>query len=111
MREYYRADFSKSPEVCHCCGNPVFRDEVFNVLSGLQRRIFSVVKRAGQAGIPRRDIKDIVYANDPSGGPDTNTISVAVCQMKPRLARFGLTIVSRGHSGYVLRTLDQVSSP
>lgn len=57
--------------VCKCCGFPIVADEVGVVLTPLQRRIFNVVKRAGNAGIPSRDIIDIIYQNDINGGPNS----------------------------------------
>lgn len=99
-------------EVCPCCGNPMPDDSVLGALTPLQKRVFSAIKRAGQAGVPGTQLMGIVYAGDPTGGPDNrNIIAVVAKQMNPRLERFGLKLVGkRGHGGfYVLRTLEQIA--
>jgi hypothetical protein len=81
--------------VCQHCGHPLPEAEVLLDLTISQRRIYQVVKSAGQAGICRRDIFDAVYRDDPNGGPDSlNVINVQKTKMKRRLAKHGLKIES-----------------
>lgn len=111
MRDYYKPKYVVQVDVCHCCGMPIPGDKVLDALTGLQQRVFTAIKRAGQAGIAGPRLMDVVYADDPSGGPDNpNIISVVATQMNPRLERFGLKLVGkRGPGGgFVLRTLEQV---
>lgn len=100
-------------KTCECCGHPLPDDSVLGALTPLQRRVFTAIKRAGRAGIPSRELMDIVYANDPTGGPaSTNIIAVVARQMKDRLAPFGLTLRGRvGRGGYyTLETLGEANA-
>lgn len=95
--------------VCKCCGHPLPPDEIGKALTPLQYRIFNVIKRAGPAGIAARDIMDIVYADDPTGGPEyLNIIPVVVHQMRGRLAKLDLAIRCRRGPGatYKLEKLN-----
>lgn len=99
-------------EVCPCCGHPVLDiDDVLTALTPLQKRVFKAIKRAGAGGVPGPQLMDIVYADDPTGGPEsTNIIAVVAKQMNSRLVRFGLKLVGKRGAGgfYTLKTLEQV---
>ena len=93
-----------SIKVCQCCGHPLPPDNVLQALTPLQQRIFLAIKRAGPGGIGSRDIMDIVYANDPTGGPEsTNIVPVVVKHMRDRLAPHGLAIRGRRGPGALYR--------
>jgi hypothetical protein len=65
----------------------------------MQRRIFELVRKAGQAGITRREMMEAIYAHDPNGGPENeNIVNVQRARMRDKLAARGLRIVSnKGH--------------
>jgi DNA modification methylase len=78
-------------------------------LSPLKARIFDVLWRNWRTGrlITRDQMMDLVYANDPNGGPESeNIISVQVGLTREAIAPFGLTI--KGRIGYSLTTLEGV---
>jgi len=94
--------------LCKTCGHPIIADEVGIVLTPLQRRIFNIVKAAGTAGLTARDIVEMVYSNDPAGGPiSPNVISVVCNQMNKRLAQFSLAVKGTPHrGGFTLQRLQ-----
>lgn len=82
-------------KICACCGHPLPDESVEADLSPAQARMFKIIKRAGSGGIAVKDIMDILYANDPSGGPDSrNIICVMAKNMRKRLELAGLTIAA-----------------
>jgi hypothetical protein len=94
---------------CKCCGHPLPDEGVLAALTPLQRRVFTAIQRAGPAGVPASQLMDIVYADDPTGGPvSTNIISVVANQMKPRLIPFGVQLRGKRGAGgyYVLEKLE-----
>jgi hypothetical protein len=91
-------------DVCKCCGHPVVADEIARELPPVCQRIFLAVKAAGTRGITTRRIAQIVYADDPHGGPESNSISVLISQsINPRLRNHGLVIRARRGPGAVVR--------
>src|SRR3954469_9602221 len=99
--------------VCKCCGHPIVSDEIWVVLTPLQRRIFNIVKRAGTAGISGKDIMEDVYANTINGGPDsTNIIAVVANQANRRLEQFSLKIQGRRGPGglFTIERLKRVAA-
>lgn len=97
-------------EACKCCGHPLAPKDAVNVLTPLQQRIFTCVRRAGTNGIASRDVFDIVYQDDANGGPENmNIISVVANQANRRLAPFGLKITGKRGPGGRL-TLQRVPS-
>jgi hypothetical protein len=90
---------AKTVKTCECCGHPLPEQHATLGLTRTQLRIFQIVEKAGRAGIPRRDLMDVVYANDINGGPESeNILNVHRTNMNRRLSPHGLTIsVSRGH--------------
>jgi hypothetical protein len=95
-------------KTCECCGHPV---PPYNTLKGLtpaQQRILEVVEKAGQAGISRRDIMDVVYRDDPAGGPASpNVLNVQKTKMQAVLQSYGLKIASEG-GHYSLWRLEKI---
>lgn len=100
---------------CPCCGAPV-RIEPWEAaledLTPMQRRIAEAV--AKRPGLRRAELTDLVYAQDPDGGPMTADSSVAsqISRMNQRLGRHGFRIASRhggGYLGYSVRPV-QVSA-
>lgn len=96
-------------KICQCCGHPLPEYGVRAVLTNLQLRIFDAVAHAGQAGIPAQRIMDVVYADDPSGGPEShNIIAVVRRQMEPQLMAYGLKIKTRRGPGSPHWTLEKL---
>ena len=94
--------------MCKCCGHPLPSDAVEQGLSPLEIRIYRAVKRAGQAGITVPDLTEIVYNDDPNGGPEsTNTIAVMKIRLNKKLASRKLVIHSTLGRGalYILKAL------
>ncbi len=73
-------------------------------LSRTERRIWNIVRRF--PGLPAQDIANMVYADDPDGGPlgATETVRVHVRGINRRLAVVGQCISGQrnGHNGYRL---------
>ena len=90
---------------CPCCGAPVRVEawkKALSVLTPQQRRIAEIV--ASRPGIRMIEVADLVYADDPDGGPEWAEASLAVqtCRANARLAPFGFAIrAGRGcRNGY-----------
>ncbi len=100
--------------ICPCCGHRVI-DEMLPEglqLSNLQRRIFSIVQRAGPSGIPADVLVERVYANDPNGGPLTarRSVYVTICKLNSKLLDYKMVLRANGggHGSfgeYVLKRL------
>lgn len=94
---------------CPHCGHPMPPDEIVASLAGKQRAIYQVIARAGSLGISTTEIIDVVYANDPNGGPTWNAVSATVSIINRKIGRFGLAIKSEkgwGVSCYRLLALE-----
>jgi len=65
-------------------------------LSRLQAKVFDLLWSRRNRGISlsAREMMDLVYADDPSGGPESeNIVSVVIAtHLKPKLTAFNLTI-------------------
>lgn len=91
---------------CPHCGRPMvpaagpFDDHP------VKRRIYDCLRRHPH-GVSRDGIIEYVWANDPSGGPESyNTVAVHVCAMRKALKSAGLTIKSRGGPGALYRLVS-----
>ena len=103
---------------CPCCGQKVEGDGGLSwdvnrrILTGrgqmvhipeMRARIFDALWRARKHGTPlsQAQLMDIVYADDPSGGPESrNIISVQMLHLKKLIAPFNLTVTR--YTGYLL---------
>lgn len=103
---------------CPCCGRAI--DEMADlrwnmqtrVLSGhgrtvalspIRARMFGALWKNFKSGRPveRQEMMSVVYADDQSGGPESdNIISVQVVHLKKQIRPFGLSV--KGRSGYQL---------
>ncbi len=85
---------------CPCCGQVVtdyiwLANGLFT-LGAMQRRLVDVLRKAPD-GIPVGRVKELLYSNDPNGGPETNNIiAVMAAQINRKMAKHGLRIRSRG---------------
>jgi hypothetical protein len=83
-------------KLCPTCGHPQASDEIAALLSGKQRRLYEIVRKAGTEGIAAKDIMRMLYADDPTGGPETcNIISVFANKANQKIAGKGLKIHAR----------------
>lgn len=78
-----------------------------------ERAILAIVNAAGQHGISTTDLFDRLYADDPSGGPDSwlNVVHVRIHVLNKKLKAARKEIRSTGHGrdgpwNYVLRNLS-----
>jgi hypothetical protein len=84
---------ARFPKVCSQCGHPLADPDRYG-LYPTQRRVFDVIARSGRAGVTRRDILALAWAEDPNGGPSTPTVvSVHVRAINLKIAPHGLVIV------------------
>lgn len=81
---------------CACCGQIIPpADHPFRNAE-VKRKIYDAISKHPE-GLNRKTIVDLVYGDDPDGGPENmNVISVHVKKMNPRLAPQGLRITSTG---------------
>jgi hypothetical protein len=96
--------------ICPCCGQEVTpkgrlqafaaRRQSAPLTGGVLR-----VLMAARTPIPLRDLVSAVYANDPSGGPDSadQCVRIAIHRLRPQLRDIGWTIQRHGWSGYALQ--------
>jgi hypothetical protein len=88
---------------CPGCGRPLPRDNLG--LPHIKRRIYELVSR--HPGISAEHLCELVWADDPSGGPESGrkAIHVHVNQLNRRLAVFGIAVRGSLTAGYQLRVL------
>jgi hypothetical protein len=71
-------------------------------LPAIKQRIFEAVKR--RPGISAEELRVIVWADDPNGGPeDRKVLHVHVNQLNQLLAAHGIMVRSQG-GGYQIRS-------
>ena len=70
----------------------------------LYRRLYEIVRDAGDYGVTWDDLARRLYAHRSDGGPASNCIKQVIsARINPRLAKFGLVIpCGRGQSFYRL---------
>lgn len=91
-------------EVCKCCGHPIASDEIAAVLPGKQRRLYEIVRDAGQLGVSCGTVMDRLYADDINGGPEShNVVQVQAMHVNRKLRAFGIAVRGRGGPGSVYR--------
>lgn len=87
---------------CETCGQILPETEFDGLkLHPNQQRLFDIVKRAGSGGILSTDLFDLLYRDDPNGGPDTGmqTLYTRISLLNVKLRRFGYVIRAPGGSG------------
>lgn len=80
--------------LCKCCGHPVPLDDVAATLTGKARKLYEIITAAGRVGITRDRAADLLYADDPHGGPLTHPISQWKWIVNGSIRTHGLQITS-----------------
>jgi hypothetical protein len=76
-------------------------------LPRVKRRIFAAIDR--RPGISADELMNVVYADDPNGGPDSRKcVHVHIHQFNKRLAREGMTIKGHTTDGYKILRFKSV---
>lgn len=70
----------------------------------MQYRLFHALRRAPD-GLQCYELVDILYGNDPNGGPLHNIIAVMARQINKKIEPMGLRIKGTGGPGSVYRLL------
>ena len=83
---------------CETCGHPLPDYEVMMDLTHMQQRLFTIVHKAGRAGIDADAIAERLYSGKST--PDsTNILSVMKVAIQPKLQKHGLKITCRRGPG------------
>jgi hypothetical protein len=87
-------------ECCPTCGQPKLTGDL--LLPHIKQRIYELVSQ--HPGISAEHLCELVWADDPSGGPESGrkTIHVHVNQLNRRLAPFGIAVRGSLTAGYRL---------
>ena len=100
---------SRTINHCKACGHPLPDDFVPGLrLVGMQKRILEIVSKRTPAGVSARELVDLVYQDDPNGGPEAADVSVktTICRLNKTLKEHGLRITGKRGSrslGYILQ--------
>jgi hypothetical protein len=93
-------------KICPCCGQPMVPTDL--VLPPVKARILELVRR--RPGIDAATLRALVWANDPTGGPeDRKVLHVHVHQLNDLLCVHGIQVRGSRTSGYRVRPLRQVT--
>ena len=98
---------------CPCCGAPLQSPAAIDSLKHAKLpvnvlRAIEVLSRAYPGEVHKDALLNAVYADDPQGGPASNSLisQISVCQRK--LAKHGWKIGAFGHWGFLsLRPITQ----
>jgi hypothetical protein len=85
--------------ICEACGQPVIIASELPPLPPIKQLIFDAVRR--RPGIAAQELRDRIWADDPDGGPltDTKCLHVHVAQLNALLCPLGICVRSQG-GGY-----------
>jgi hypothetical protein len=81
---------------CPCCRQALpDKPDICAEFGGHMALILDALERAGERGLTVVQLADIVYADQPGGGPNDphNVIQAIICNHRKRLAEFGYAIV------------------
>lgn len=98
-------------KVCPYCGSGVALEYPDGLdLPPIRFKIFETVRRSGSRGIMPESLEEIVYADDPNGGPlgARKSIQVSISVLNKTLVSWGLRIRSgaRGQPYKLERIVD-----
>jgi hypothetical protein len=92
--------------ICPTCGQPVL--PVGLILPPTKQRILDAVRR--RPGIDAESLRSLVWAGDPSGGPeDRKVLHVHIHQLNRRLTRYGVEIRGSISGGYRIQFRQSVN--
>jgi len=83
-----------TPHICPHCQQPLPEIRLGVRLTPLRARIFDAVKRGGEDGIDRRDLVDLVYADEPTK-PSLRTLKAHIFQINELIEDEGYRIAGR----------------
>ena len=88
--------------ICDACGQPVLVRSELPPLPPIKQRILDAVRR--RPGITAQELRNWIWADDPDGGPltDTKCLHVHVSQLNNLLAPLGVCVRSQG-GGYFVK--------
>jgi hypothetical protein len=88
--------------ICSHCGQPIPPKGLR--LPPIKQRIYDAVKR--RPGITAQELRDWVWADDPDGGPltDTKCLHTHVAQLNALLRPLGIMVRSQGGGYQIIRS-------
>jgi len=88
--------------ICDACGQPVLVRSELPPLPPIKQRILDAVRR--RPGITAQELRNWIWADDPDGGPltDTKCLHVHVSQLNNLLAPLGVCVRSQ-RGGYFVK--------
>jgi hypothetical protein len=92
----------QQPDICPCCRQVIAPTGLH--LPPIKQRIYDVVRQ--RPGISAVTLRDLVWADDPNGGPECrHTIFVHIAQLNNLLRPHGVCVRSEG-GGYRVRSVS-----
>lgn len=80
-------------KLCPACSRPLPDDELADLLTPLQAKLYKAVAGAGWPGINHFEIAAIIYRDDPDGGAETDgAIKALIWKINKRLRPRGIRI-------------------
>ena len=96
---------NKQQPVCDACGQPVLIQAELPPLPPIKEKILATVRK--RPGITAQELRDSVWADDPSGGPeDRKVLHVHINQLNHLLAALRIEVRSQG-GGYHIRSTNR----
>ena len=91
--------------ICESCGQPVLMRSELPPLPPIKERILAAVRR--RPGITAQELRDSIWADDPDGGPltDTKCLHVHVAQLNTLLRPLGIMVRSQGGGYQIIRSV------
>lgn len=92
--------------ICPQCGQPIVPAGL--ILPPIKARILEAVHH--RPGIGAEELRGIVWADDPNGGPeDRKVLHVHICQLNKLIAPLGIAVRARkgGSTGYRIQDANQ----
>lgn len=101
--------------ICPCCSqatgkvDPVWLGPYIRDLTPQQQIIYDILARSFGRRVSSDLIREVVYSDDPDGGPDDarNVVVVQIYQLRLRLRQHGLTVSMNKFGWYQLRWIEE----
>jgi hypothetical protein len=82
---------NRQQAICESCGQPILAQSELPPLPPIKQRILDCVRR--RPGINAEELRCVVWADDPSGGPENRKcLHVHVNQLNHLLASLGIVV-------------------